>query len=69
VRWGYSVDMTVEQLNAHYSSHADYVAKVKKVAEQNLRDGYITAYDEAATVKAAEESRVGRENVKSASAN
>jgi len=63
------VDMTVEQLNAHYSSHADYVAKVKKVAEQNLRDGYITAYDEAATVKAAEESRVGRENVKSASAN
>jgi hypothetical protein len=69
VRWGYSVDMTVDQLNAHYSSHADYVAKVKKVAEQNLKDGYITAYDEAATIKAAEDSRVGRETIKSASAN
>lgn len=69
VRWGYSVDMTVDQLNAHYSSHAAYVAKVQKVAEQNLKDGYITAYDEAATIKTAEESRVGRDTVKSASAN
>jgi hypothetical protein len=61
VRWGYSVDMSIDQLNARYPSHASYVAKVKKVVEQNLKDGYILPFDAEATVRAAEASRVGRE--------
>jgi hypothetical protein len=68
VRWGPSTDMSVDQLNAHYASHADYVAKVKKVAEQNVKDGFLLPADAAATIKAAEESQVGREKpLKSAS--
>jgi hypothetical protein len=69
VRWGPSTDMTVDQLNAHYSSHADYVARVKKVVAQNVKDGFLLPVDAAATIREAEESRVGRETVKSASAN
>lgn len=61
VRWGYSVDMSVEQLSARYPSHAAYVARVKKVADQNVRDGYILPFDADATVRAAEASRVGRD--------
>jgi hypothetical protein len=61
--------MTVDQLNAHYSSHADYVARVKKVVAQNVKDGFLLPVDAAATIREAEESRVGRETVKSASAN
>ena len=61
VRWGPSTDMSVDQLNAHYSSHADYVAKVKKVVAQNVKDGFLLPYDAAATIKAAEESNVGRD--------
>jgi hypothetical protein len=34
---------------------------VKKVVEQNLKDGYILPFDAEATVRAAEASRVGRE--------
>lgn len=68
VRWGPSTDMSVEQLNARYASHADYVAQVKKAVEQNLKDGFILPYDAAATIKAAEESQVGGQNRKQASA-
>ncbi len=68
VRWGPSTDMSVDQLNMRYSSHADYVAKVKKVVAQNLKDGFILPYDAAATIKEAEESMVGRNLQKQASA-
>ena len=60
VRWGSSLDMSVDRLNTLYPSHADYVAKVKKVAAANVKAGYILADDAAATVREAEESRVGR---------
>jgi hypothetical protein len=60
VRWGYSVDMSIDQLSARYPSHAAYVARVKKVADQNVRAGYILPFDADATVRAAEASRVGR---------
>ena len=60
VRWGYSVDMSVDTLNAKYPSHAGYVAAVKKVADQNFKDGYILAYDRDATIREAQESRIGR---------
>jgi hypothetical protein len=59
VRWGYSVDMSIDHLNALYPSHAAYVAKVKKVAYQNVKDGYILPFDADGTVRAAEASRVG----------
>jgi hypothetical protein len=59
VRWGYSTDMSVAQLNAHYSSHADYVAQVRKVAEDNASKGYVLAVDAAATIRAAQDSHVG----------
>ena len=60
VRWGYSVDMSIDQLSARYPSHTAYVAKVKKVAYQNVKDGYILPFDADATVRAAEASQVGR---------
>jgi hypothetical protein len=60
VRWGYSVDMSFEQLSARYPSHAAYVAAVKKVTDQNVKDSYILPFDADATVRAAEASRVGR---------
>ena len=60
VRWGYSTDMTVEQLNAHYPSHAAYVAQVRKVTDDNVKKGYILPVDGAAEIREAEESRVGQ---------
>jgi hypothetical protein len=60
VRWGYSVDMSVDTLNAKYPSHAAYVAAVKKAAEQNVKDGYILPFDAAATIREAQDSRIGR---------
>ena len=59
VRWGYSVDMSMDQLKARYPSHVAYVARVKKVAEQNVKDGYILPFDADATIRAAAASRVG----------
>ncbi|MGH8141969.1 MAG: alpha/beta hydrolase domain-containing protein [Steroidobacteraceae bacterium] len=59
IRWGYSTDMTISQLNAHYSSHAAYVAQVRRVADNNVKKGYILPVDAAATIRAAEESHVG----------
>jgi hypothetical protein len=50
----------VDALNAKYPSHAGYVAAVKKVADQNFKDGYILAYDRDATIREAQESRIGR---------
>jgi len=59
VRWGYSTDMTVEELNAHYASHAAYVARVRKVTDDNVKKGYVLPVDGAATIREAEESLVG----------
>jgi hypothetical protein len=59
VRWGSSVDMTVAQLKAHYSSHADYVAKVRKVTNENVAKGFLLKPDGDAQIKAAEMSAVG----------
>ena len=60
VRWGYSVDMSVDELNAKYPSHAAYVAAVKKVTDANVKAGYITAFDGAATIREAQESHIGK---------
>jgi hypothetical protein len=59
VRWGYSTDMTIAQLDAHYPSHAAYVAQVRRVSEDNVRKGYILPVDAAATIREAQESHVG----------
>jgi hypothetical protein len=59
VRWGPSVDMTVAQLKAKYPSHADYVAKVKKVTEDNVAKGYLLKADGEDQIRAAEMSQVG----------
>jgi hypothetical protein len=60
VRWGYSVDMSVDTLNAKYPSHAAYVAAVKKVTDQNVKDGYLLPFDGATTIREAQESHIGR---------
>jgi len=60
VRWGYSVDMSMDTLNARYPSHAAYVAAVKKVTDQNVKDGYLLPFDAATTIREAQESRIGR---------
>jgi hypothetical protein len=60
VRWGYSVDMGMDALNARYPSHAAYVAAVKKVTDRNVKDGYLLAFDGAAIIREAQESHIGR---------
>ena len=60
VRWGYSVDMSVDTLNAKYPSHAAYVAAVTKVADQNVKDGYILPFDAATTIREAKDSHIGK---------
>jgi hypothetical protein len=59
VRWGYSTDMSIAQLNAHYSSHAAYVARVRRVANDNVRKGYVLPDDAAATIREAQASLIG----------
>ena len=59
VRWGYSVNMSIDQLSARYPSHAAYVAEVRKVTEDNVKKGYILPVDAQTTIREAEESRVG----------
>jgi hypothetical protein len=51
--------MTIAQLNAHYPSHAAYVAKVRRVADDNVKKGYILPVDAAMTIREAQESHVG----------
>jgi hypothetical protein len=51
--------MSVDQLNAHYTSHADYVAKVRKAAADNVTKGFLLKADADIAVRAAEMSQVG----------
>jgi hypothetical protein len=60
VRWGYSLDISVESLNTRYPTHAGYVAKVRAVADANLKKGYILPHDAAITTREAEESQIGQ---------
>ncbi len=50
-------DTTLHEL---YPTHAGYVAAVRMMTAQNLRDGFLVEEDAAATVRAAEQSRIGR---------
>jgi hypothetical protein len=59
VRWGYSTDMSVDQLDARYPSHAAYVASVRKATEAALKAGYILPFDAKATIQESEASRIG----------
>ena len=59
VRWGPSVDMPISRLKALYPSHADYVAKVKKITEDNVAKGYLLKADGDDQIRAAEMSQVG----------
>jgi hypothetical protein len=59
IRWGSSVDMNIDQLNAHYTSHADYVAKVRKAAADNVAKGFLLKADADIAVRAAEMTEVG----------
>jgi hypothetical protein len=59
IRWGYSLDYTLDQLNSRYPSHAAYVAQVRQVTQNNLRHGYILPADAAATIHEAEDSQIG----------
>ena len=47
-------------LNALYPNHADYVAAVIAVVEQNLEDGFILPYAAKRTIRDAENSTIGR---------
>jgi hypothetical protein len=43
-----------------YPTHASYVAKVRAVTGQNLRDGFITPRDALLTIQAAQQAQLGR---------
>ncbi len=60
VRWGYSLDMDVATLDRLYPSHAAYVAAVKRAAEANVKSGFILRFDADETIRAAQDSRIGR---------
>ncbi|TCO50375.1 hypothetical protein EV646_102449 [Kribbella antiqua] len=47
-------------LSELYPTHRAYVSAVRATTAQNLRDGFITARDAAATIKAAEHAPIGR---------
>ncbi len=47
-------------LKALYPNHSSYVAAVRAVAEQNVRDGYILPEAAERTIRAAEMSNIGR---------
>lgn len=49
-----------ETLRSLYSSHADYVAKVREVVNANVAAGYILPYAAEQTIRAAEASTIGR---------
>lgn len=59
VRWGYSTDFTVPQLDARYPTHAAYVAEVRRVTNENLSKGYILAPDAEATIADADAAEIG----------
>ena len=60
VRWGYSVDISVDSLAQRYPSHAAYVAAVKKVTDDNVKKGFILPFDGTTTIRQARESRIGK---------
>lgn len=49
-----------DTLSSLYSSHDDYVAKVREVVNANLEAGYILPYAAEATIREAEASAIGR---------
>ena len=54
VRWGYSVDMSIDHLNALYPSHADYVAKVKNAAMAAEKAGFLLPQEAEEEIQKAE---------------
>lgn len=48
------------RLGSLYPTHDPYVAKVKVATEKNLKAGYITKPDADATIREAENSKIGR---------
>ena len=59
VRWGPSTDMTLARLKQLYPTHADYVAKVRKVVADNVAKGFLLKVDGDAQILAAQNSGVG----------
>ena len=57
--WGATEDMTVAQLKTLYPTHADYVAKVRKVTRDNVAKGFLLQVDGDDLVRAAELSAIG----------
>jgi len=58
-RWGYSTPFDIGMLNHLYPAHEDYVERVTRVTEDNVRRRFILEADAQMTIRAAVESRVG----------
>jgi hypothetical protein len=48
------------RLIAMYPTKDGYVARVREATEKNLKAGYITKWDADATIRDAENSKIGR---------
>jgi hypothetical protein len=59
-RWGYYKPMDISMLNKLYPTHETYVNAVERVANENLKAGFILKPDAEATIREARESLVGR---------
>src|SRR6185503_17894892 len=57
---GSSEPFDAARLTTLYPAHDAYVAKVREATEKNLKAGYITKWDADATIREAENSKIGR---------
>ena len=60
VRWGYYKPFDIETLNMLYPTHESYVNSVERVANENVRAGYILKPDADAMIREAKDSAIGR---------
>jgi hypothetical protein len=56
--YGSHEDFDAATIASLYPKHADYVAAVKRITEQNLKAGYILKFDADATIAAAESAAI-----------
>ena len=59
-RWGYYQPFDIATLNKLYPAHQAYVSAVERVTNENLKAGFILKQDAESTIRAAQDSAIGR---------
>ena len=58
-RWGYHKPFSLETLNALYPNRGQYISKVIKVTNDNVKSGYLLEEDAEVTIGTAKRTSVG----------